>query len=390
MGKPQREFIPLAHISAATNGEKCGYGAVVSLSATKRQIICGVVGKEDSKAYAVYAELKAVLDIVNLYIDNGIISARIKLDREKAMLAMAEKETKDGCSGIVKEIAKVIGGRDYTFALEEENKESLSYTMAKRAVGLFSYKNGYKWNPACEEYTSPLFQFCIKEFYTRKTHEQNEYLNFAKLLEQYTGPKHNVSLPISARGEISLWSSKPENQDIAAMFYKCGLDVKTACKCANIKIKYDSNDLDDELYRQIKILVLEKNRDSRDVSISNEELDIVINRVEIGYYAGNYPLRTLKEAVLDAYLEAISERNSTKTAGLQGGKAQSKKVIVASKGKVLSEPVKKCAVCGNELKAPYICEDKDIVNILFRRGYTNSFCSAECFAKAALLQAKIS
>ncbi len=376
--RADREFIVLSHISAAVNREICGYGAVVSLSQSKRVVIHGTVNKSDATAYAVYAELAAVLDVIDIFIKNNIKNAQIKLSREKAMNAMTGKEIIDGCSDIVRKIIDSIGDNNYSFALEEENKESMSYIMAERAAGLFRFKNGYKWRPDCAKVTSELFQFCVKEYYTRKNHESYEYLNFAELLNQYTGPRHNIAVPLNVQKEISLRSSRPEYQDTAAMFYKCGFDPKTACLFAGRLSGKDKDTVHNELHDQIKIMILEQDRKNRSRKMSKYEIQMVINRIAVGYYQGNYPLRTLKEAVLDAYLEILSKYDNTKES-----EPVKKKIIYAINGKSPQDISKKCSMCGKKIQAICSCKNQDIANILFGQGYANHFCSVECFAKAA-------
>ena len=194
-----REYKVLAHISAVPNGDKCGYSAYISLSPLKRKILSGRVSKGDAPAFAVYGELIAVRETVEFLAEAGINSATIKLNREKAIDALTGNAAVAGCETLAKEILGIIGDRDYVFSTEPESKTGTTYIMAKRALGQFDYKGGYKWRPECDGNVTDIVRFTVQEFYTRKTHEKWEYANLGYMCNSLNWGKATIGLPIAVK-----------------------------------------------------------------------------------------------------------------------------------------------------------------------------------------------
>lgn len=382
-----REFNVIIHVSAFIAGDICGYGACVSIAPAKRKIIYGTVDKTQSKAVAIYAELTAIDKAIDVLIENNVRSARFKVSMKKTIDALTGIDVQDSCLMLVRQIIVKTEDRDYTYGTEETSTTSASYQTARRAAGSFDYKNDYKWRPECSEKISGLYQFCIQEFYTRKQHEDWEYLHLAYMQDQYHGPRHGLSLPLGARKTVDLWSSDKEKQDIAAMFYHCGMNATTACKCAGCMIKFPTEeDMRRELRMKIKVLVNRCNHEMKKAKLGDTDIELATDRVLDRYYEGHYPLRTLEEGVLDVFLETIDEIEAIKSQGERQRPEGPKRKQVYIAGKRMTRSVtRKCAFCGKDIDSLWECKDLDIANILKRQGLANAYCSMECFAMAAKL-----
>lgn len=378
-----RLFHPIAHISACAAGDRCGYSALVSLSPQKRTILFGCVDRSESKATLICAELHAVRDVIKCLAENNIQNATIKVDMPKVIDALTGNDDIDGCLMLVREIIVLATGKEISYTTEETNKDSLTYEMARRAVGAFSYKNDYKWRPECGKYISGLYEFCIKEFYSRKIHEDWEYIHLAYMRNQYHGITRYIPLPLGAKKTIDFWSHDKEKQDVAAMYYLCGMTTYTACRCAAIALEYpDDEKLFEQLRTKIRVLAMQRNHKNRTTKLNDQDIALVTGRVAYGYYQGNYPLRSLSEAVLDEYLTVLAENEDVQKEQ-NTDIPKKKQIYVAGVGEPKKQPKNRCAVCGAETADICTCSDMDIVNILRRKKIRNMFCSAKCFAKAA-------
>ena len=370
-----RQHKILAHISACPNGEKCGYGSYISLTPRKRKILHGLVSKQDAPAFAVYAELMAVKSTVECFMQEDVQSATIKVNRDKAVDALTGNSVVSGCTAIAKEIIELIGDRDIVFTVEPENKNGAAYIMAKRAAGMFDYKGGYKWRPECNGNASDIVMAAVREFYTRTKHEDWEYAFLGHLCNSLNWTNATIGLPIAVKKTVDLYFKDPAKQTIAARMYYCGMLPKDACKCA-VHVINSNNGKEGTFRELVSKLVKLKDNTSKAGHLEPRDLEDVTDLIVNGYGKGEYPLRTPAEAIEDAYLDVLAERERTSKPNDTG------RLYISGK----SKPVTRyCDCCGNKMTDGYQCEDREIANVLTRKGWKNRFCSIECFAKAAKL-----
>ena len=366
-----REYRILAHISAFPNGGTCGYGSYISLSPRRREILYGLVSRQDAPAFAVYAELSAIKDTVAYLVDQDIQSASIKINREKAVDVLTGNAAVPGCADIAKDILGLIGDRNITFAVEPENKNGTAYIMAKRAAGRFDYKDDYRWRTECDKNVSDTIKFAIQEFYTRSRHEDWEYAFLGHLCNSLDWTNAAIGLPISVKKTVDLYFKDPEKQNIAARMYYCGMTPKDACKCA-IHVVNSETGKECTFRELIRKLVKKKDNESKVGHLSDRDLEDVTDLIANGYPHGENPLRSPGEAIEDVYLSIMAERESSSRPKVTS------KTIISSK----DNPVERCCdCCGKKLAGGYQCKDREIVNVLLRKGWNNRFCSVECFIK---------
>lgn len=307
--KQKKEFHTVVHTSTFRNGNVSGYGAVISITRIDRKVVFGCVTKEEAPAHEICAELHAIEDAVDYLLSRKINEARFVTKNEKTIDALTGKVTLENCVAIPQHIIRKIGDLEYTFIHENEDKPGTAATMAKRAAGFFNFKNGYKWDTEREEIVSDTLAFVIKEFYTRKSHEPYEYLNIACMYDHYTGPKEKIALPLSVRRTVDTWSANSRKQDVAAVFWKCGMLPADACKCASLFCKYPTKEERDAAFREaVKELTRERDHRNRGFKPSQKGIDEVVESITAEYHNGAYRLQTLEEAVSAKYLDVLKRR----------------------------------------------------------------------------------